>query len=266
MTYDHQLEEPGNLEIAPALTIGVPRHGQRAYFAPFAEIEYGLTGWWTSELYLEGQATRDDSFIFTGWRLENRFRPLRREHRINPILYVEFENIDEASRIQKEIVGHAEAEQEPNAELRAARARELEFKLILSSTVHDWNISENFIIERNLSASEGTEFGYAFGFYRPLGRLASGRPCRVCRENFSAGIEFYGGLGSSQSFGFQDTAHYAAPVIAWRISDNGTLRFSPAVGLTEVSAPVLLRLGYSYEFQGAGRTVARMFGRSKHAD
>jgi hypothetical protein len=266
VTYDHQLEEPGSLEVAPALTIGVPRHDQRAYFAPFVEFEYGIKGWWTTELYLESQATRGDSFIFTGWRLENRFRPLAREHRINPILYFEFENINEASRIQKEVVGHADSEQEPNAELRANRARELEFKLILSSKVHDWNISENFIVERNLSASEGTEFGYAFGVFRPLARLASGSACRWCRENLSAGIEFYGGLGSSLAFGLQDTAHYAAPVIAWRMSDNSTLRFSPAVGLTGVSAPVLLRFGYSYEFRGAGAAVARMFRGNKHAD
>ena len=266
VTYDHQLEEPGNLEDAPAATIGSPRHGQRAYFAPFVELEYGVTGWWTTELYLEGQVTRGDSAIFTGWRMEHRFRPLAREHRINPILYFEFENIDEASRIQKEIVGHAEAEQESNGALRAHRSRELEWKLILSSTVHDWNISENLIFERNLSASEGTEFGYAVGVSRPLARLASGRACRLCRENFSAGVEFYGGLGSSQSFGLQDTAHYAAPVLAWRVSDNSTLRFSPAIGLTQVSAPVLLRVGYSYEFQGAGRTIARMFRGSKHAD
>jgi len=266
VTYDHQLEEPGNMEIAPAATVGVPRRGQRAYFAPFVELEYGVTGWWTTELYLEGQVTRGDSAIFTGWRMEHRFRPLAREHRINPILYIEYENIDEASRIQKEIVGHAEAEEESNAELRAHRSRELEFKLILSSTVRDWNISENFIFERNLSASEGTEFGYALGVSRPLARVASGRACRLCRENFSAGVEFYGGLGSSQSFGLQDTAHYAAPAVAWRVTDNSTLRLSPAIGLTRLSAPVLLRFGYSYEFQGAGRTIARMFRGSKHAD
>src|SRR5947209_7811708 len=74
VTYDHQLEEAGNLEIAPSATIGVPRRGQRAYFAPYVEFEYGITGWWTTELYLEGQSTRGDSTIFTGWRLEHRFR------------------------------------------------------------------------------------------------------------------------------------------------------------------------------------------------
>ena len=42
--------------------------------------------------YLDGQVTVHDSTIFTGYRWENRFRPLLREHWINPVIYVEFEN------------------------------------------------------------------------------------------------------------------------------------------------------------------------------
>ena len=260
VTYDHHLEEPGNLEIAAASTVRVPREGQPAYLAPWIEIEYGVMTRWTTELYLEGISTRNDSTIWTGWRLENRFRPLKREHWINPILYFEYESINEASGIQKEVVGNAEISDESNAELRRVHAHELEAKLILSSTVHDWNISENFIVEKNLSEDEGFEFGYAFGAYRPLASLASGRNCRFCRENFSAGAEVYGGLGSTNGFGFKDTAHYFAPVLAWQVSENSTLRFSPAIGLTDVSARALMRFGYSYEIRGFGDRVARLFG------
>jgi hypothetical protein len=266
VTYDHQMEEPGNLEVAPTLTIGPPRKGQRVFFGHLLELEYGVTGWWTTELYLEGQSTRGDSTIFTGWRMEHRFRPLAREHRVNPVFYFEYEDINEASRIFKEVVGHADGIQESNSDLRAGRARELEFKLIFSSTVRDWNISENVIFEKNLSQDEGTEFGYAFGFYRPLGRLASAKQCRLCRENFTLGAEFFGGLGSSQAFGLQDTAHYAAPALAWRVGNGSSLHFSPAIGLTRVSSPVLFRIGYSYEVMGFSRSVSRMFKRSKNAD
>src|SRR3989442_13091285 len=149
------------LEIETSSTVGVPRAGQHWFFAPYLELEYGVTGRWTSELYLEGQSTAGDSAIFTGWRIENRFRPLAREHWINPVLYLEYENINEASRIRKEIVGAAPELNESNAELRATRAHELETRLILSSTAHNWNISENFIVEKNLSENEGFEFGYA---------------------------------------------------------------------------------------------------------
>lgn len=260
VTYDHHMEEPGNLEVATSTTMGIPRSGQRFYFAPYAEFEYGVTARWTSELYLEGQSTSGDSAVFTGWRWENRFRPLKREHWINPVLYLEYEGINEASRIQKEIVGNAPGFGEPNSELSQRHAHELESKLILSSDVHDWNLAENFIVEKNLSHSEGFEFGYSFGASRPLATIASGAKCRFCRENFRVGAEIYGGLGGTNGFGFHDTAHYFAPVASWQISDNATLLFSPAIGLTHESNPVLLRFGYSYEIRGFGSKVAQLFG------
>jgi hypothetical protein len=260
VTYDHHLEEPGNLELATSSTTGLARSGQSNYLAPYLELEYGVKAWWTSELYIEGQSTFGDSAIFTGWRLENRFRPLRREHRVNPVLYFEYESLNEGSRIQKEVVGNASDFSERNAELQQTRAHELETKLILSSNVHDWNLAGNFIVEKNLSENEGFEFGYALGFARPLSRLASGNECRFCRENFTAGLELYGGLGSTNGFGFHDTSHYAGPVISWQLSDNSALHFSPAIGLTHQSNPVLLRFGYSYEIRGFGNKVARLFG------
>lgn len=260
VTYDHHLEEPGNLEFSPAVTLGVPRSDQRFTFAPYAELEYGITARWTTELYIEGQSTAGDSAIFTGWRLENRVRPLKREHRINPVLYFEFEDINEGTRIQKEVVGNAPGFDERNAVLSRTAARELETKLILSSTVKDWNFSENFIFEKNLSANEGVEFGYSFGFYRPLATLASAEKCRFCRENFTAGAEFYGGLGSTKGFGLQDTAHYAAPVLSWQVSDNVTMRFSPSIGLTHESNPVLLRFSTSYEVRALRDKLSHLWG------
>ena len=259
VTYDHHMEEPGNLEIEISSTTNVPRSGQRFYSAPWTEFEYGITARWTTEVYLEGQSTWGDSTIFTGWRLENRFRPLKREHRVNPVLYLEYESLNEASRIQKEIEGGAPDVSSPNAQLRALKDHELETKLILSSDVHDWNLAGNFIATKNFSQNEGVEFGYSVGFSRPLGTMASGSNCRFCRENFSAGMEVYGGLGSTLGFGLTDTAQYAAPVFAWLISDNATLRFSPGVGLTHESSPVLFRFGYNYEIQGFGSKLSHLF-------
>jgi hypothetical protein len=261
VTYDHHMEEPGNLDIETSSTTDIPRAGQVFYFAPYTEFEYGMTANWTTELYVEGQSTWNDSTIFTGWRLENRYRPLKREHWINPVLYLEYENINEADRIQKEVEGTAPDLSSPNSVLRKMKDHELEGKLILASDVHDWNIAGNFIVAKNFSQSEGVEFGYSVGFFRPLATLASGSNCRFCRENFSAGMEIYGGLGSTLGgFGFNDTAHYVAPVFAWLVSDNATIRFSPGFGLTRESNPVLFRFGYSYEIQGFGGKLARLFG------
>jgi hypothetical protein len=254
------MEEPGNLEIETNATTNVPRSGQQYYIAPWMEFEYGVTANWTSEFYLDMQSTPGDSTIFTGWRWENRYRPLKREHAVNPVLYLEYENINEADRVQKEIEGGAPDVSSPNGVLRSMVDRELEGKLILSSNVHNWNLAENFIVAKNFTQDEGVEFGYSVGFYRPLATIASGTNCRFCRENFSAGAEFYGGLGSTQSFGLDDTAHYAAPVLGWLVSDNSTLKFSIGFGLTHESSPVLFRFGYSYELQGFGSKIARLFG------
>jgi hypothetical protein len=260
VTYNHHLEEPGNLEIEISSTFNAPRSGQKTYFAPYAEFEYGVTARWTSELYVEGQSTWGDSTIFTGWRFENRFRPLKREHWINPILYLEYESINGADRIQKEIEGGAPDVSSPNGGLRRTNNQELESKLILSGEAHDWNLAGNFIVAKNVSQNEGFEFGYAFGASRPLATLASAANCRFCRENVSAGMEVYGGLGSTVSLGLHDTAHYAAAVFAWAASDHTTLRVSPGFGITHESSPVLFRFGFSYEVQGVGSKVARLFG------
>lgn len=261
VTYTHHMEEPGNLDIETSATMGVPRDGQRFYFAPYLELEYGVTPQWTSELYLESQTARGSGSAFTGWRWENRYKVLRREHWINPVLYLEYEQLNEASRIQKEIEGQGPDVSSPNAPLTALHDRELEAKLILSSDYHDWNISENFIAAKNFSRSEGIEFGYAFGVSRPLATLASGANCHFCRENFVAGVEVYGGLGSTLGFGLHNTPHYVAPVVSWMLSDNSTLRFSPGFALTDEDSPVLLRIGYTYEIQGFGTTIAKLFGR-----
>ena len=44
---------------------------------------------------MSGQHTSNDSTIFTGFRWENRFRPLLHDHFINPVLYLEYENLNE---------------------------------------------------------------------------------------------------------------------------------------------------------------------------
>jgi hypothetical protein len=260
VTYDHYLEEPGALELSINPLFATQRSGND-FLGGWTEFEYGVTGWWTTEFYLDAQTTFNDSTVFTGYRWENRFRPLKREHWINPILYVEFENVNGADRSFKEVVGHdAEAEHaEPNAETRREREREFELKLILSSSFKGWNISENIIAVKNVT-NEPWEFGYAWGVSRPLALKASPNPCTFCRENFVAGIEMYGGLGDRYNFGLKNTSHYLAPVLAWNLPSGLTLRVSPGFGLNDKSHRFLLRWGISREFSGFGHAVSRLFG------
>jgi hypothetical protein len=247
VTYTHEMEEPGNLEIEFYNALGKPPEGSR-FTGSTVEFEYGTTAWWTSELYLDGQMTQHDSTIFTGLRWENRFRPLLREHWINPVLYVEFENINGGDKALREVVGHDGKNDliGPNAEARQEKKREMEFKLILGSNFHGLNISENIIAEKNL-ANGPWEFGYAWAVSRPLKLAASAHDCTFCGEKFQAGVEMYGGLGDRHSFGTHLTSHYLGPAINWAAPGGITLSFSPQFGLNDYSIPRLYRFGIAYE-------------------
>jgi len=255
VTYSHQMEEPGNLEVGVKSLTASPKGGN-AFLANAMEFEYGVKAWWTSELYLDSQSTANESSVFTGFRWENRFRPLLREHWINPVLYVEFENINSADKSLLEVVGHDTREGFLERNDRHEKKREAELKLILSSNVKGWNISENMIAEKNL-AGEPWEFGYAVGVSRPLALIASAKQCVLCRENLSAGAEMYGGLGERYSFGLRDTSHYLAPVVEWRVPGGTTFKVSPGFGLNDNSQRFLFRFGVSYEID---QIVSRLRG------
>jgi hypothetical protein len=261
VTYSHQMEEPGNLEIATQSVTSKPGGGN-LFLGSSTELEYGVKGWWTTELYIDAQATRHDSSLFTGYRWENRFRVLPREHWINPVLYIEFENVNGADKSLLEVVNHDGRDDliGSNAEARLGKKRELEAKLIVSSNVRGWNISENFIAEKNIR-HEPFEFGYAVGVARHLAREARPDRCNVCRENFLAGIEVYGGLGTHDSFGLHGTSHYVAPTISWQLANRALFKVSPGFGMTGTSDRFMLRLGISYEIAQFGRSLGRFFHR-----
>ncbi|MGA3028767.1 MAG: hypothetical protein ABSF98_28845 [Bryobacteraceae bacterium] len=255
ITYTHQMEEPGNLEIENHSATGAPGGGNR-FFATATEFEYGLRGWWTTEFYLDGQATAQDSAVFTGFRWENRFHLVSGEHWINPVLYVEFEDTSGADKTLLEVVGNDSQSDlvASNADSREEKQRELETKLILGSYLKGWTIAENFIMEKNL-AHEPFEFGYAVAVTRPLALAARPDECRFCAENFQAGVEAYGGLGTHKNFGLADTSHYLAPLLAWSLPSGVTLKLSPGFGLTGSSLPFLLRVGVSWEIEQIGRLL-----------
>ena len=259
VTYDSHLEEPGNLEVEFEPTAGKPQGGN-SFLSYLTEFEYGTSAWWTTELYVEGQSTRNDSTLFTGFRVENRFQVLAGQHWVNPVLYVEYEDISGADKALKEVVGF-DSQDDATASNGVARReikREVETKLILGSDYKGWNMAENFIAEKNL-AHAPWEFGYAWGVNRPLRLAASPFSCNICGENWRAGVEIYGGLGTVDQFTLRDTSQYIAPVLAWSLPSGTTLRISPTFGLTDNAYRFLLRLGVTYEFPALGRRVKQFF-------
>jgi hypothetical protein len=249
VTYSHDLEEPDNLDIETKTALGQPDGGNR-YGATAIELEYGTRAWWTTELYLDGQATGSDSTVFTGWRLENRLRPLMRDHTVNPVFYVEYENISGADKTILEVVGHDSQSDlvASNGTLRSDHQHEAELKLILSSNIKDWNLSENFIAEKNLGHVPW-EFGYAFGATRPLRAASSNRECTFCADKFIAGVEAYGGLGDVSALTLRETSHYVAPLIGWQLPKGMRCSFSPGFGLTGSSLDRIYRVGLAFEFE-----------------
>lgn len=261
VTYDHYLEEPGNLDVEYFSTFGTQRSGND-FDANWTEFEYGVNAWWTTEFYLDAQSTFNDSTIFTGFRWENRVRPLAQEHFVNPVFYVEYEQINEADKTMKEIEGH-DIESDyaiPNAQARKTLDHELETKLIFSKDIKGWNFALNPLATKNLLPSNPWEFGYATGMSRPLALVASGRACDLCSENFVAGVEMYGGLGDTEDFGLHRTSHYLAPALAWNLPSGWTARTSVGFGLNDNSHRVLVRWGLSREFDGFGEMISRLFG------
>lgn len=261
VTYDHHQEEPGSLDIEYFSIFGTQKAGND-WHGYWLEFEYGVTAWWTTEIYVDAQTTFHDSTVFTGIRWENRIRPLRTEHFFNPVLYIEYENTTDADKILKEVEGHDVASDfaPPNSVLSAVHNHELELKLILSKDFRGFNIAINPMFVKNLYPSDPWEFGYAMGTSRPLALKASIHHCNFCRENFIVGAEMYGGLGDTKSFGLHETSHYLAPVMAWNLPSGWTMRFSPGFGLNDNSHGFLLRWGLSYEISGFGDAVRRLFG------
>jgi hypothetical protein len=248
VVYSQDMEEPGNLEIESYNVTGSPKNGD-GFMGANLEMEYGVKTWWTTEVYLDGQATASQSTIFTGFRWENRVRPLMGEHWINPVLYAEFEDTS-ADKSLREVVGHDGNDDflVPNGLARQDKERELELKLILGSNTHGWNISENFIAEKNLQAGPW-EFGYALGVSRPLKLAASAQECTFCREKFQAGAEMYGGLGDYNSFGTNFTSQYLGPTLNWTAPNGMTFAVSPQFGLNSYSLPFLFRFSVAYEVE-----------------
>ena len=258
VTYDQTMEEPGNLEIEAKGLTASPQDGN-AFLSGVTEFEYGARGWWTTEFYLDGQTTANESTLFTGFRWENRFRVLMHEHKINPVLYVEYEDLSGADKSLLEVVGFDSQHDAlvPNWEANKEREHEIETRLILSSNLNGWNLSENFIAEKNL-AGKPWEFGYAVAVSRPLSLLASADECVFCRENFQAGVEAYGGLGTADNFTLHRTSQYVAPMISWQVHD-AVFKISPTFGLTDASYRAMLRFGVSYEISGFARMLRKAF-------
>ena len=242
ITYGHQFPEPGEVELMLMNDVGREPDG-KSYAAQMLELEIGHTNRWASEIMLEGQKTPGDEYHFTGYRLETRARLFENEVPLNPVLYVEYENLSVKTKYQMEVSGRTDA---PESE----RSREhiLETRLILSQPLSpQTTLAFNWINETDLD-SDVTAFGYAIGLSY---RLASSgeHDHHEGHEGVVLGLELYGGLGDSEKFTADSniTEHYLAPTAMWHLGQGWMFKGGVSVGLTEPSQD-LIRMAVGYEF------------------
>src|SRR5215467_10667045 len=152
VAYDHYMEELRSLDIEADAVVG-QAHDINTFVGVAPQFEYGTMKWWTTELYLDMQHTNHEGSLFTGFRIENRFRLFLEEHKINPVLYVEYENVNGADKILKEVVGFDSRADfaVPNNVARHDKEHEMEGRLILSSQIDQLNFTEKLITEKNLT-------------------------------------------------------------------------------------------------------------------
>ena len=102
-TYDSRVEK-GEIELMLMNDFTVPsplrrEDGQRDYFSHMLELEYGVTEQFATELMIESFEELETGQVkFTGFRWENRFRLFKNPVPLNPMLYIEYEDLDPSTR------------------------------------------------------------------------------------------------------------------------------------------------------------------------
>lgn len=256
----HHLPEAGALGIANYSVVGVPKQGH-GFIGSDLEFEYRAAKWWASTLELHGQSTVGESTIFTGYAWSNKFKlaPAGRFF-INPVFVIAWEDASAADKSIAEIEGHSSLEDfaTPNAIARPEREHEIETKLILSRDHRGWNFAGNILAAKELSG-EPWQFGYALGVSRPLSTAKSDKTCNACRRAFSAGMEFYGGLGDSDQFGLDRTSHYLGPALSWELTSGMAFKVAPNFGLTQQSQHAFIHFAVVYDVPDFNKRVRDWF-------
>jgi hypothetical protein len=245
--YDHHTDKRGTTEVNALSDFSGGAPGDPGYAAQIIEIERALTDQWTAALYFEGDKIDDQGYAFGGWRFESRYRLFPYGAFLNPVLYVEYEDLRPAHRYLLEVVGRTDAPE-------SGSGREIESRLILGHDFSDgFDVAFNWINDVNLSTGNW-EFGYALGlnytaFERPAGSHgASGT--RLKEVKF--GAEIFGGVGDSDlglTLNPDVTQQYAELNLRGEFESGVHVQIGGAAGLTPDSERGLLRLMVGYEFE-----------------
>lgn len=279
VTYNSEIEK-GEIELMFMNDFTAPsetrrEEGQGNYLSHMVELEYAPFHQFATEFMVEWfEDLETGSKKFTGFRWENRYRLFRKDLLLNPMVYVEYEDLDPATRYKMEVSGwirppYEEAEEEPD------RERILESRLILSDDVGPINLAFNWINETDVTSGY-TAFGYSLGAMwmvhakrheaeghedhshhhaaggqeRKSGEHHQGEEAEEHhRGGVGVGLELYGALGDTRSFGLVPSRqeHYLGPTFMYHIDNHWMMHTQLAIGLSRASDN-LVRLNFGYEF------------------
>ncbi|MBI2337479.1 MAG: hypothetical protein HYU97_12035 [Deltaproteobacteria bacterium] len=261
VTYNSNIEK-GEIELMFMTDITAPsrfkrEEGQGNYLSHMLELEYAPLHQFATEFmieWFEDMETGDAKF--TGFRWENRFRLFKKNVPLNPMIYVEYEDLDPATRYKMEVSGWINPPYEESGE-EPDRERILESRLILSQDFGPVNIAFNWINETELETGH-TAFGYSLGTMWMIHKKhehSHGEENHKSKEKeeheggMGLGLEFYGALGDSKSFGLKPSRqeHYVGPIFMYHIDEHWMFHTQLAIGLSKASDN-LARINFAYEF------------------
>ena len=240
------------------------------FFTGMEMAEYGITSRWSAGFMVEEQKIFGLPATFGGLRFNTYFRLFPHDHLLNFTLYGEYEDLNQAALYKMEVAGFGGEDLEgPLSVARNLPAHTFEQRAIV---YHDWrrvNITFNFISETGLESHEN-DFGYAWGIFRqpesmgmPTGKNMAGTPTPpvLSLRRLGLGIEMIGALGNNRQFGFywHRQQQYLGPVFSYALLPHWTIRLEPAFGLSDVSDPLVLRVGLEYSMDHFLHRLARAF-------
>lgn len=249
VVYNHHLADQGEKEVKLYSDFSDAGPAGSDYFAQLVELEYGVTDRWTAALYFEGVKSSGEDYEFGGWRFENRVQLFKGSVFLNPVLYVEYEQLEPDHRYKRSVKGRVEAGEGDKEE---ATEHELETKLLLGQDVTDrLDVAFNWINEVNLDSGKW-EFGYAAGLnYVLFETEASTAAGGWSIKEVKLGAELFGGLGDSQeglTVSASETEQYAGINLKGEFSNGIEVGIGGAFGLTDHSENAILRTFIGYEF------------------
>ena len=246
------------------------------FFTGMEMAEYGITSRWSAGSMVEEQKIFGLPATFGGLRVNTWFRLFPNDHLLNFTLYGEYEDLNQAALYKMEVAGFGgEDLVGPLSVARNLPAHTFEQRAIV---YHDWgrvNITFNFISETGLESHEN-DFGYAWGIFRQPewmgmtadkskagtpGMAGTPAPPVLSLRRLGLGIEMIGALGNNHQFGFcwHRQQQYLGPVFSYAPLPHWTIRLEPAFGLSDVSDPLVLRVGLEYSMDHFLHRLARPF-------